>query len=188
MKIKCPTRLTRPTRPTGKARSFATCRLQVGRVGRVRRVGQWILEIGSESFAQNLATPSPRSFARDLASWEGQRPRCPYGGESGSEDAAPPGRLWRKQSNRQGALLIEFLMRSSRHLSCAKLSGISFLKIKCPTRLTRPTRPTPKANCREQSAYKINRRHRPQLPVSLGAGRGRSKLRPPRFLTTNIRT
>jgi len=32
----------------------------------------------------------PVSFAQDLASREGQRPRCPYGGESGSGDAAPP--------------------------------------------------------------------------------------------------
>jgi len=31
------------------------------------------------------------AFAQDLASREGQRPRCPCGGESGSEDAAPPG-------------------------------------------------------------------------------------------------
>ena len=32
---------------SGKAQSFATCRLQVGRVRRVRRVGQWIPEIGN---------------------------------------------------------------------------------------------------------------------------------------------
>ena len=32
----------------------------------------------------------PLSFAQDLATREGQRPRCPYGDESGSGDAAPP--------------------------------------------------------------------------------------------------
>ena len=64
---------------------------EVGRVRRMRRVGRWFLEIGFESFAQDLATPSARSFAQDLASREGQRPRCPCGGESGSGDAAPPG-------------------------------------------------------------------------------------------------
>ena len=32
-------------------------------------------------------------LAQDLAPREGQRPRCPYGGESGSGDAAPPGGL-----------------------------------------------------------------------------------------------
>jgi hypothetical protein len=37
---------------------------------------------------------------------------------------------------------------------CAKHEGIFFLKIKSPTRLARPTRPTPKANCIAQSAYK----------------------------------
>ena len=41
----------------------------------------------------------PVSFAQDLATREGQRPRCPYGGESGSGDAAPPSGLCRKQSN-----------------------------------------------------------------------------------------
>ena len=87
---------------------------EVGRVRRMRRVGRWFLEIGFESFAQDLATPSARSFAQesesqnamqparsfaqDLASREGQRPRCPCGGESGSGDAAPPGGLCRKQS------------------------------------------------------------------------------------------
>ena len=80
---------------------------EVGRVRRMRRVGRWFLEIGFESFAQDLATPSARSFAQesesqnamqparsfaqDLASREGQCPRCPCGGESGSGDAAPPG-------------------------------------------------------------------------------------------------
>ena len=42
-------------------------------------MGRWFLEIGFESFAQDLATR------------EGQRPRCPYDSESGSGDAAPPG-------------------------------------------------------------------------------------------------
>ena len=40
-------------------------------------------------------------------------------------------------------------MRSSRHLSCAKLSGIFLLKIKCPTRHTRLTRPTSPSASRE---------------------------------------
>ena len=35
--------------------------------------------------------PISQSFAQDLATREGQRPRCPCGGESGSGDAAPPG-------------------------------------------------------------------------------------------------
>ena len=57
----------------------------------MRRVGQWFLEIGFESFAQDLATSSARGFAQNLATREGQRPRCPRGDESGSGDAAPPG-------------------------------------------------------------------------------------------------
>ena len=39
---------------------------EVGRMGRVRRVGQWFLEICFESFAQDLATPSARSFAHGI--------------------------------------------------------------------------------------------------------------------------
>ena len=103
-------------------------------------MGQWFLEIYFESFAQDLASPSARSFAQEfidaamkycgtttvgrvvpnaprraensppyqssqhiiaeaIAAREGQRPRCPCGGESGSGDAAPPGGLCRKQSN-----------------------------------------------------------------------------------------
>ena len=81
------------------------CNGEVGRVGRVRRVGQWFLEIDFESFAQDLATPSARSFAhesesqntmqlarsfaQDLASREGQRPRCPHGDESRAAGTLP---------------------------------------------------------------------------------------------------
>ena len=42
-----------------------------------RDVGQWFLEIGF------------RSFAQDLATREGQRPRCPYGGESRATGTLP---------------------------------------------------------------------------------------------------
>jgi len=75
-------------------------------VGHVRHVGRWFLEICFRSFAQDLAAPSARSFAhesesqnamqparsyaQDLASREGQRPRCPCNDESDSGDAAPP--------------------------------------------------------------------------------------------------
>ena len=59
-------------------------------MGRVRRVGQCFPEICFESFAQDLATPSARSFAQDLATREGQRPRCPYGGESRAAGTLPP--------------------------------------------------------------------------------------------------
>ena len=44
-------------------------------------------------------------------------------------------------------------MRSSRHLSCAKLSGIFLLKIKCPTRHTRLTRPTHKQKAKREALY-----------------------------------
>ena len=62
-------------------RGFVFRALQMAKwdVWDARDVGQWLLEIGFESFAMYLATR------------EGQRPRCPYGGESGSGDAAPPG-------------------------------------------------------------------------------------------------
>jgi len=46
-------------------------------MGRVRRVGQWFLEICFESFAQDLATR------------EGQRPRCPRNGESRAAGTLP---------------------------------------------------------------------------------------------------
>ena len=83
------------------AQGFATCRLhgealgfalgngEVGRIGRVRRVGQWFHEIHQKSFAKAILQGKPR------------------------------------------------------HLPSAKLSGISFLKIKCPTR---PTRPRPEGH------------------------------------------
>ena len=58
-------------------------------MGRVRRVGQWFLEICFESFAQDLASPSARSFAQDLATREGQRPRCPRNGESRAVGTLP---------------------------------------------------------------------------------------------------
>jgi len=44
-------------------------------------------------------------------------------------------------------------MRSSRHLSCAKLSGIFLLKIKCPTRHTRHTRPTHKQLAKREALH-----------------------------------
>ena len=83
---------------------------EVGRMGRVRRVGQWFLEICFRSFAQDLATPSARNFAQDLASPRGlcasrmnqnRRIQCNRQGAF-AQDLA---------NHRQGALSIEFLMR-----------------------------------------------------------------------------
>ena len=54
----------------------------------------------SRSAPSSLLESYFERLAQDLAPREGQRPRCPYGGESGSGDAAPPGGLCRKQSNR----------------------------------------------------------------------------------------
>ena len=45
-----------------------------GRVGRVRRVGQWFLGICFGSFAQDLAAPSARSFAHKSESQNAMHP------------------------------------------------------------------------------------------------------------------
>jgi hypothetical protein len=50
----------------------------------------------------------------------------------------------------------QFSMRYPRYLACAKLDGICFLKIKSPTRLARPTRPTPKPIAKRKAPTKIN--------------------------------
>ena len=47
---------------------------EVGRVRRMRRVGRWFLEISFESFAQDLATPSARSFAQESESQNAMQP------------------------------------------------------------------------------------------------------------------
>ena len=47
----------------------------------------------SRSAPSSLLESYFERLAQDLAPREGQRPRCPYGGESGSGDAAPPGGL-----------------------------------------------------------------------------------------------
>ena len=54
-----------------------------------QHVRRWFPEICFESFAQDLAAPSARSFAQDLATREGQRPRCPCGGESRAAGTLP---------------------------------------------------------------------------------------------------
>ena len=46
--------------------------------------------IGKNTNPGVMHNPISQGFAQDLVSREGQRPRCPCGGESGSEDAAPP--------------------------------------------------------------------------------------------------
>ena len=46
----------------------------MGRVRRMRRVGRWFLEISFESFAQDLATPSARSFAQESESQNAMQP------------------------------------------------------------------------------------------------------------------
>ena len=50
------------------------CNGEVGRVGRVRRVGRWFPEIGFESSAQDLATPSARSVAQESESQNAMQP------------------------------------------------------------------------------------------------------------------
>ena len=52
-------------------------------------MGQWFLEICFRSFAQDLAKHLQGAFAQDLATREGQRPRCPYGGESRAAGTLP---------------------------------------------------------------------------------------------------
>ena len=47
--------------------------------------------IGKNADSGVMHNPISQGFAQDLVSREGQRPRCPCGGESGSGDAAPPG-------------------------------------------------------------------------------------------------
>ena len=46
--------------------------------------------IGENAESGVMHNPISQGFAQDLVSREGQRPRCPCGGESGSGDAAPP--------------------------------------------------------------------------------------------------
>ena len=47
-------------------RGLCASRFSNGEVGRVRHVGRWFPEIGFRSFAQDLATPSARSFAHRI--------------------------------------------------------------------------------------------------------------------------
>ena len=47
-------------------------------------MGQWFPEIGFESFAHEFSQPLARSFTQEFSPMEGQRPRCPYSGESSS--------------------------------------------------------------------------------------------------------
>ena len=95
-----------------EALCFALCKWRSGTCGTCATRGTMVPEICFRSFAQNLATPSARSFAH----------RIPHE-------------------------MIE-------HLSCAKLSGIFLLKIKCPTRHTRPTH-------KQKAKREAHRTHQP---------------------------
>ena len=121
-----------------------------------RHVGRWFPEICFESFALEFSQPSAKSFAH----------------KSESQNTMQPARSFRAGFSQASARSFEHripyeMIEAS---SCAKLSGIFLLKIKCPTRRTRLTRPTNKQKAkreapptnRKQSAKHIAPTHQPQ--------------------------
>ena len=74
---------------------------EVGRMGRVRRVGQWFPEICFESFATDLATPSARCFAHESESQNAMQParsfRAGFSHTGGTTSSLP---VWRRIGQR----------------------------------------------------------------------------------------